>query len=90
MIRVYVCINSLKEGKPPVVVREDLGPEQYFHRVAIHGPSEVKSSPQGAHGDGQGPHVWIETWANLSCFPNPQVTDPDQMILGLDKPATTG
>jgi hypothetical protein len=70
--RVYVCTRSLAENlkekrlvKPPIVVRIDQGPEHYGWAVEIHGPSEACTSLEGAHGDNEGPHIWVETQADI-------------------------
>jgi hypothetical protein len=70
--RVYVCTRSLAENlkenrlsKPPIVVRVDNGPEHYGVAVEIHGPSKAETRVEGAHWDGEGPHVWVETEADI-------------------------
>lgn len=75
MKRIYVCTRSLRENlelknsvMPPVVVREDGGPEHYAHKVEIHGDSVTRFDLKGAHGDGQGPHIWVETDAAVTLY----------------------
>lgn len=72
MKRIYVCTRSLAENlkqkrivMPPIVVRENSGPEHYGVAVEINGPSKTVARPEGAFWDGEGPHVWVETDAEV-------------------------
>lgn len=71
--RLYVCTRSLVENikakdchLPPCVLRIDQGKEIYAKRVEIHGEAEFRFDLNGAHGDGQGPHMWVETEASVT------------------------